>query len=182
MEKACHDPRLMKKLGDNIQQGPWWESSLRIDHEGHSAAFHIPIIGTRGHARMHLRAVRYEGAWPQFNFKTGSTLWEIGVNHTKSQHHSLHNIIQCMCGVLFHYERAKDSWTILCWCFPLLNSRFSCDSRLIWDKLQRTLSWTHINELINWVMSRGKQSRMLKVAQGRENSEDGLDTDASQFQ
>lgn len=144
MEKACHDPRLMRKLGDNIQQGPWWESSLCIDHEGHSAACHIPITGSRGHARMHLRAVRYEGALAQSNLKTGSTLWENWEKPIQSSC-SITCCIPLFSVVLFHYSRAGTASS----CAPLLNSRFYVDLKQIAEDTY--LDPHKLNEL-NWVM------------------------------
>ena len=61
MEKATTDTRLKDILGEHIQQGPWYEATMGVDHEGHSASCSFPVTGSLGSANLHLRAVRYEG-------------------------------------------------------------------------------------------------------------------------
>ena len=61
LAKANSDSQLKKIVGENIEQGQWYEASMTVDHEGHSAACSFPISGSLCSANIHLRAVRYEG-------------------------------------------------------------------------------------------------------------------------
>ncbi len=61
IKKARDDRRLTMMIGENIDQGPWYEATMFKAHEGHSAMCSFPIHGTHGSAKLHVRAVRYEG-------------------------------------------------------------------------------------------------------------------------
>jgi hypothetical protein len=56
------DPEFRAVVGENVDQGHWYEASMTVDHEGHSAMCSFPVSGTLCSANIHLRAVRYEGA------------------------------------------------------------------------------------------------------------------------
>ncbi|KAG0582224.1 hypothetical protein M758_3G042800 [Ceratodon purpureus] len=58
--KARNDPRLMRMIGDYVDQGPWYEATMDTAHEGHSATCRFPVHGTHGSAKLCVRAVRYE--------------------------------------------------------------------------------------------------------------------------
>ncbi|KAG0572434.1 hypothetical protein KC19_VG094800 [Ceratodon purpureus] len=62
LAKANVDSEFKAIVGENIDQGPWYEASMTVDHEGHSAACSFPVSGSLCSANIHLRAVRYEGS------------------------------------------------------------------------------------------------------------------------
>lgn len=63
LEKAAHDTQLKKILGEHIEIGDWYESTIGVDHEGHSAYCNFPVKGSLNNANIHLRAVRFEGRY-----------------------------------------------------------------------------------------------------------------------
>jgi hypothetical protein len=60
MDQAVNNPRLLAVLGEHIEKGPWYEATMGLDHEGHSASCTFSVIGSLGTANLHLRAVKFE--------------------------------------------------------------------------------------------------------------------------
>jgi hypothetical protein len=61
MDQAVNNPQLLAVLGEHIEKGPWYEATMGLDHEGHSASCTFSVIGSLGTANLHLRAVKFEG-------------------------------------------------------------------------------------------------------------------------
>jgi hypothetical protein len=53
---------LLAVLGEHIEQGPWYEAVMGLDHEGHSASCTFCVNGSLGTANLHLQVVKFEGA------------------------------------------------------------------------------------------------------------------------
>ncbi|KAH8955308.1 hypothetical protein BDL97_08G130200 [Sphagnum fallax] len=79
LEKAAHDTQLKKILGENIEIGDWYESTIGVDHEGHSAYCNFPVKGSLNNANIHLRAVRFEDRRDSYFEWPGSGRWELVV-------------------------------------------------------------------------------------------------------
>jgi len=61
MDHAVNNPQLLAVLGEHIEQGPWYEATMGLDHEGHSASCTFSVIGSLGTANLHLQVVKFEG-------------------------------------------------------------------------------------------------------------------------
>ncbi len=61
MDHAVNNPQLLAVLGEHIEQGPWYEATMGLDHEGHSACCTFSMIGSLGTANLHLQVVKFEG-------------------------------------------------------------------------------------------------------------------------
>lgn len=91
LAKANSDSSLKTILGENIEQGPWYEATMAVDHEGHSAMCHFPVSGSLASANIHLRAVRYEEtkSFMSYFVLPGSGNWELlvleALNHRPDQ-------------------------------------------------------------------------------------------------
>ncbi|KAG0572435.1 hypothetical protein KC19_VG094800 [Ceratodon purpureus] len=81
LAKANVDSEFKAIVGENIDQGPWYEASMTVDHEGHSAACSFPVSGSLCSANIHLRAVRYEetNSFASYFVLPGSGEWELVV-------------------------------------------------------------------------------------------------------
>jgi hypothetical protein len=61
MDHAVNNPQLLAVLGEHIEQGPWYEATIGLDHEGHSASCTFSMICSLGTANLHLQVVKFEG-------------------------------------------------------------------------------------------------------------------------
>ncbi len=62
MDRTVNNPRLLAVLGEHIEQGPWYEAVMGLDHEGLSASCTFCVIGSLGTVNLHLQVVKFEGA------------------------------------------------------------------------------------------------------------------------
>lgn len=79
MERAGSDPRLVEALGGPLRAGPWYEATISVAPKGgHAASATFPIVGTRGTASVHLRALRFQGGRSTLWYNTlGPGRWEL---------------------------------------------------------------------------------------------------------
>jgi hypothetical protein len=61
MDHTVNNPQLLAVLGEHIEQGSWYEATIGLDHEGHSASCTFSMIGSLGTANLHLQVVKFEG-------------------------------------------------------------------------------------------------------------------------
>jgi len=75
MDHAVNNPQLLAVLGEHIEQGPWYEATMGLDHEGHSACCTFSMIGSLGTANLHLQVVKFEGTVLSLSLSLSTLLW-----------------------------------------------------------------------------------------------------------
>jgi len=123
MDQAANNPQLLAVLGEHIEKGPWYEATMGLDREGHSASCTFSVIGSLGTANLHLRAVKFEGT--VLSLSVSTLLWWF--HHCRSC--SMEGFSLCMklliqqCAMKCHLHIAP-----MC-CFVILFVSF-CDAKL----------------------------------------------------
>eukprot|EP00850_Spirogloea_muscicola_P011692 SM000073S21468 [mRNA] locus=s73:539972:540538:+ [translate_table: standard] len=78
MAKVLGDDRLAEALGPPLQAGPWYNASIGVAHEGHSASCTFPVVGAHGNASVRVKAVRIGGGRSTLWYNTvGPGRWDI---------------------------------------------------------------------------------------------------------
>lgn len=78
VEQRVHDhAALRKELGDNLQLGPWYNSSVSITHDGHIAAVTLHCVGDRRASDIRLRLVRKGGLRFTLLYNLLTPEWEV---------------------------------------------------------------------------------------------------------